>query len=56
MGLVGTEGTDKPVNEEIGDGQYEHISVVKQVAKATFSSVAATFAYSDCILARTTNR
>ena len=41
IGLVGTEGTDNMVADEMGDGQYEHVSVVKKVAKATFSSLEA---------------
>ena len=41
IGLVGTEGTDNMVHDEMGEGEYEHVSVVKQVAKATFSSLAA---------------
>ena len=38
---MGTEGTDNMVADEMGDGQYEHVSVVKKVAKATFSSLEA---------------
>jgi hypothetical protein len=41
IGLVGTEGTDNMVHDEMGDDQYEHVSVVKQVAKTTFSSLKA---------------
>ena len=41
IGLVGTNGTDNMVADEMGEGQYEHVSVVKKVAKATFSSLAA---------------
>ena len=41
IGLVGTDGTDNMVADEMGEGQYEHVSVVKKVAKATFSSLAA---------------
>ena len=41
IGLVGTDGTDNMVADEMGEGQYEHVSVVKKVAKASFSSLAA---------------
>ena len=41
IGLVGTDGTDNMVADEMGEGQYEHVRVVKKVAKATFSSLAA---------------
>ena len=41
LALLGTEDTENAVNEEMGDGQYENISVKYTVAKATFKAVSA---------------
>ena len=56
IGLVGTEGTDNMVADEMGDGQYEHVSVVKKVAKATFSSLEALDAGQGCSIKRVGKR
>lgn len=41
LALLGTQETENAVNEEMGDGQYENISVKHPVCKATFKAVSA---------------
>lgn len=41
LALLGTQETENAVNEEMGDGQYENISVKYPVSKATFQAVSA---------------